>query len=134
MGLKMTQIVANRIRTPDGTILQSYHVHDYKTYLDKNGYTYMVDGGNEYLRRTIVDEAPYEELSVLLSDPLEDIRAAFHWGTRGKDRKEPLRWVALKDLDTNHIQAILDTQTHIADWVRNIMSVEMNFRYAINMG
>lgn len=128
----MTQIVANRIRTPDGTILQSYHVHDYKTYLDKNGYTYMVDGGNEYLRRTIVDEAPAEELSVLLSDPHEEIRAAFHWGTRGKDGKESLRWVALKDLDTDHIQAILDTQPHISDWVRNIMSVEMNYRYALN--
>jgi hypothetical protein len=132
MGLKMTQIVANRIRTPDGTILQSYHVHDYKTYLDKNGYMYMVDGGNEYLRRTIVDEAPYEELSVMITDPHEDIRAAFNWGTRGKDGKESLRWVALKDLDTNHIQAILDTQPHISDWVRNIMSVEMNYRYALN--
>ena len=128
----MTQIVANRIRTPDGTILQSYHVHDYKTYLDKNGYTYMVDGGNEYLRRTIVDEAPYEELSVFLSDPIEEIRAAFHWGTRGKDGKQPLSWVALKDLDTDHIQAILDTQTHISDWVKNIMSVELNYRYALN--
>ena len=128
----MTQIVANKIRTPDGTILQSYHVHDYKTHLDKNGYTYMVDGGTEYLRRTIVDEAPHEELSVMVTDSHEDIRAAFHWGTRGKDGKQPLSWVALKDLDTDHIQAILDTQTRISDWVKNIMSVELNYRYALN--
>lgn len=128
----MTQIVANRIRTPDGTILQSYHVHDYKTYLDKNGYTYMVDGGTEYLRRTIIDEAPHEELSVMVTDSHEDIRAAFHWGTRGKDGKQPLSWVALKDLDTDHIEAILDTQTRISDWVKNIMSVELNYRYALN--
>ena len=128
----MTQIVANKIRTPDGTILQSYHVHDYKTHLDKNGYTYMVDGGTEYLRRTIVDEAPHEELSVMVTDSHEDIRAAFHWGTRGKDGKQPLSWVALKDLDTDHIEAILDTQTRISDWVKNIMSVELNYRYALN--
>jgi len=128
----MTQIVANRIRTPDGTILQSYHVHDYKTHLDKNGYTYMVDGGTEYLRRNVVHEAQYEELTVMVTDPHEDIRAAFHWGTRGGDGKQPLRLVALKDLDIDHIQAILDTQTHISDWVRNIMSVEVNYRYALN--
>lgn len=127
------QIVANRIRTPDGTILQSYYGHDYKTYLDKNGYMYMVDGGNEYLRRTIVDQAPYEELSVTVADPHEDIRAAFHWGTRGKEGREPLRWVALKDMDTDHIQAVLDTQTHIADWVRDIMNVEINYRYGSNI-
>jgi hypothetical protein len=40
-----TRIVANRIRTPDGTILESKHRHDYVTYTDANGKQYMVDGG-----------------------------------------------------------------------------------------
>lgn len=121
------QIVANRIKTPDGTILQSFHRHDYKTYIDKNGLEYMVDGGNDYIRR-IVTEEPYQEMSVTVSHPFEEIREAFHWGTRGRDGKDPLTWKALKDLSTDHIEAILDTQTHIADWTKNLFNRELKFR------
>jgi hypothetical protein len=123
----LDQIVANRIRTPDGTILQSFHRHDYKTYVDKNGQEYMVDGGNDYIRR-IVAEEPYEELSVTLRHPYEEIREAFHWGTRGRDGKEPLSWKALRDLSTEHIEAILDTQTHLEAWVMNLFNSELKYR------
>lgn len=121
------QIVANRIRTPDGTILQSFHRHDYKTHVDKNGHEYMVDGGNDYLRRNVAIE-PYEDLSVTLRNSFEEIREAFHWGTRGRDGKEKLTWKALKDLDENHIEAILDTQHHIADWTRHLFNLELKYR------
>ncbi len=124
----MRKIVANCIRTPDGTILCSRHVHDYATYLDKNGYTYMVDGGRDYLRRNIVDEAPAEELSVYADDPHEVIRERFDWGTRGKDGKSPLTFKLLKDLDDGHIMAILDTQKQIADWTRKLFIDELSHR------
>ena len=42
------KLILSRIRTPDGTILTSYHQHDYVTHTDKNGETYMLDGGSEY--------------------------------------------------------------------------------------
>jgi hypothetical protein len=122
------QIVANCIRTPDGTILCSRHVHDYATYVDKNGYTYMVDGGRDYLRRNIVDQAPAEELSVTVNDPHELIRERFDWGTRGKDGKSPLTFKLLKDLDNDHIMAILETQTQIADWTRKLFVDELSYR------
>jgi hypothetical protein len=122
------QIVVNCIRTPDGTLLQSRHVHDYATYGDKNGYTYMVDGGRDYLRRNIVDQAPAEELSLNVDDPHEAIRERFDWGTRGKDGKSPLTFKLLKDLDNDHIMAILDTQTHIADWTRKLFIDELSYR------
>ena len=122
------RIVSNRIRTPDGTILESRHRHDYVTYVDKNGKEYMVDGGLEYLRRNIHDDAPYEELSVYDDAPHVEIREAFKWGTRGKDGKQPLKFVPLKDLTTEHIEAILDTQSHIADYVRKLFISELNFR------
>jgi len=122
------KIVANRIRTPDGTILESMHRHDYVTYIDANGKEYMVDGGLEYLRRNVHDDAPYEELSVYTDAPHTEIREAFRWGTRGKDGKQPLKYVPLKDLTTEHINAILDTQSHIADYVRKIFIDELSFR------
>jgi hypothetical protein len=122
------RIVSNRIRTPDGTILESMHRHDYVTYLDANGKEYMVDGGLDYLRRNVHDDAPYEELSVYDDALHVEIRNVFKWGTRGKDGKQPLTYVPLKDLTTEHIEAILDTQTHIASHIRQIFINELNFR------
>jgi len=122
------RIVSNRIRTPDGTILESMHRHDYRVYVDANGKEYMVDGGLDYLRRNVHDDTPYEEMSVYADAPHVEIREAFKWGTRGKDGRQPLTYVPLKDLTTEHIEAILDTQSHIADYVRKIFIDELNFR------
>ena len=122
------KLIANRIRTPDGTILESMHRHDYVTYVDKNGKEYMVDGGLEYLRRNRVADAPAEELSVYSDAPHSEIREVFCWGTRGKDGRQRLKYVPLKDLTTDHVVAILETQTHISDYIRKIFSDELDFR------
>lgn len=124
----MSILVANRIRTPDGTIVQSFHRHDYKVHVDKNGFEYMVDGGLDYLRRSVNPGDPAEEISVWTDDPFEKIREAFHWGTRGKDGKQPLVWKPLKDLDTDHIQAILETQQQVPDHMVEIFKEELNWR------
>jgi len=121
-------IVCNRIRTPDGTILESMHRHDYRTYVDANGLEYMVDGGLDYLRRNVHDDAPYEELSVYDDALYALIREVFKWGTRGKDVRQSLTYVPLKDLTTDHIVAILETQDHIQQYIRNIFLDEMIFR------
>jgi hypothetical protein len=104
------------------------HRHDYRTYVDANGLEYMVDGGLDYLRRNVHENAPAEELSVYSDDSHELIREAFKWGTRGKDGRQPLKYVPLKDLTTDHIQAILKTQDHIQQYIRNIFLDEMIFR------
>jgi len=122
------RIVSNRIRTPDGTVLESRHRHDYVTYVDANGKEYMVDGGLDYLRRNVHDDAPYEELSVYDDAPYALVREVFKWGTRGKDGKQPLTYVPLKDLTNEHIEAILDTQTHISERIRKLFIGELNFR------
>lgn len=127
-GGDVLKLLANRIKTPDGTILESVHRHDYKTYIDKNGLEYMVDGGLEYLRRNVQDSAPATEMSVYNTDPHETIREAFKWGTRGIDGKQPLTYVVLKDMTTDHIEAILETQTHITQEIRQVFINELDYR------
>ena len=122
------RIVSNRIRTPDGTILESMHRHDYRTHVDANGLEYMVDGGLDYTRRNVHDGEPYEELTVYSTDSHDVIREAFKWGTRGKGGRQPLKFVPLKDLTTEHIDAILDTQIHISERIRKLFIDELNFR------
>ncbi len=124
-------IVANMIRTPDGTILQSKHRYDYVTYVDKNGKEYMVDGGLAYLRRNVHDDAPYEEMSLYAHDDHGLVREHFHWGTRGLDGKQPIKWVALKDLETDHIEAIIETQSHIYPEVLKLFLRERQLRNGI---
>lgn len=125
-----SKILANRIMTPDGTMLQSYSVHDYKTYVDTfTGTEFMVDGGLCYLRRNEnLTFYPYIEMSVYSTDPHECIREAFCWGTRGKDGKQPLQYKPLMTLDTEHIDAILETQWHIPEYIRKVFNDELDYR------
>jgi hypothetical protein len=124
----MRKLVANIIKTPDGTVLQSFFTHDYKNYKDKNGFTYMVDGGLEYLRRTIITEAPAEELSVYTDDPFALVRRTFNWGTRGKSGNQPLTYKPLIELDTDHIEAIIETQKQVPEHLLNIFKQELQWR------
>lgn len=101
------KIILNRIKTPDGTVLTSHHRHDYKQHRDENGELYVTDGGTAYLRRSMNNE-PYEDLTVYSDDPFELIRESLYWGTYGKDGDQPLKWVLLKDMSNDHIQAIID--------------------------
>jgi hypothetical protein len=122
------QLVYNGIITPDGTVLSSYHRHDYKTYTDANGHEYMVDGGLDYLRRNVVEEAPHTDISVYDDEPHEKVRNFFHWGNRGKDGKQPLTWKPVSKMSNNHIDAILETQKQIPNWVRQIFEKELAYR------
>lgn len=122
------KLLANRIITPDGTTLQSYHVHHYNTYIDANGLEYMVDGGLEYCRRNLHHEAPYIEASVYDTDPHEVIRDAFHWGTRGKDGKQPVQFKPISSLSNMHIHNIIMTQTHVPDRIGNAFVNEELYR------
>ena len=121
------QITVNRMRTPDGTILQSKSGHDYVTHLDKNGKRYMLDGGFYYVRSSGNGDEEY--LTLTVDSPFEEIRKYFTWGTRGKDGTSPLSFVFLKDMSTEHIKAILETQGHIRNtFVEDLFLKELDFR------
>ncbi|MFZ9611165.1 MAG: hypothetical protein ACO294_10740 [Methylococcales bacterium] len=73
----------------------------------------MVDGGRDYARRNVHDDAPYEELSVYSTDGHDKIREVLKWGTYGIKGDQALSYIALKDMSTDHIQACLDTVPNI---------------------
>lgn len=121
------RLLLNRIKTPDGTILTSYYTHDYQEYKDTiTKEVLMVDGGNDYARRNI---GTYDELSVYDDGSHVTRRAALHWGTRGKDGKQPLLFKALKDLDSDHIEAILKTQHQLSEFYKNVFKEELKYRF-----
>ena len=127
-------IVCNRIRTPDGTVITSRHGHDYVRHQDANGFEYSVDGGTNYLRRAWSPGAPpAEEISVYSNNIHEEIREVFAWGTRGRDGNQPLAWITLAQMSTEHIAAILKTQNQISKQVRKIFEDEIKFRKLIQV-
>lgn len=122
------QILLNSIRTPDGTVLVSRNRHDYRTHEDKNGEQYMVDGGNDYLRRWVNIE-PYEELSVYYEEGNHDHNRSYcSWGTFGKNGDEPYRTISVVAMETDHIKAVLETQNHMNPIYRKIMEEELKYR------
>lgn len=123
----MDKILVNGMRTPDGTEIYSRHRHDYVTHEDANGETYMVDGGTEYLRRS-KNRVNAVDLSVFSDGRHVFDRNFFHWGNRGPDGNEELTWVPLVKMSTNHIKAIIETQTQIDEYVSGLMKAELKYR------
>lgn len=101
------RLILNRIQTPDGTILTSYHRHDYVTHTDKNGLEYMVDGGHDYARRNVHVTAPYIEMSVYSDAPFEEIRKVYCRGGRGKNGDQPLTWVPMCEMSDSWLEACI---------------------------
>lgn len=124
-------LIYNAYRTPDGTVMVSRSRHDYNEHVDTtNGKTYIIDGGRDYIRRT--NHGDEVSLCVYSDAPHEEIREVFEWGSRGKDGKQPLTYLVLKDMETDHIQAILATQTHIKHSTKCIFVDELAYRENLN--
>ena len=129
---KRYPIVSNRIKTPDGTILVSRHVHDYVEYTDKVTKQYFsVDGGHEYIRRGF--EGRYEEMSVYANDNFALIRYTMEWGTYGIKGDQPLQYRTLMHMSNSHIAAIIKTQLHIPLWAKKIFIKELKYRAKKNI-
>jgi hypothetical protein len=153
----MKQIVYNAIKTPDGTILESKHRHDYVTYVDKNGSTYMVDGGHSYLRRSVPTPKPlkwyekilkflniknydtniqYDDISLTMDDDFEKIRKVHKRGGRGKDGKEELKWIPLYEMSNSWLDAcvVYNTKLNMADnYATKLYLKEIEYRKENNI-
>lgn len=123
----MRHIISNKIKTPDGTVIESKHRYGFVCHIDDiTGLEYCVDGGTSCLRR--LGGLDYEELSCYSDALFEVVRSEFKWGSYGKDGNEPLHHIALKDMTTEHIKAVLVTQTHIPDWIYSLFIEELSIR------
>lgn len=124
-------ILRNAIKTPDGTVLESFHRHDYKVHTDTTtGKLYGVDGGRDYFRY-IGDMTDCTNLSIE-SDDHKTIRTHLKWGTYGKSGKNPLKFVPLSELSNNHIKAIIATQT-LSKEVLSALNDELAYRNSHNI-
>ena len=119
-------LIANALRTPDGTILESKSRHDYKEHVDSNGKTYMVDGGIDYIRRS----AHGDEIDMsLYDDQTHDVQAqVLTWGTYGINGDQPLRWIPIADMETDHIKAVLENVKNIQPVYKTVMLNELRIR------
>ena len=104
--MKERFLIANRIQTPDGTILWSRYEHDFVEYEDKNGEYYMLDGGNGEYYRTSVNNVLPKFLQVYSDAPFEEIRKYMLRGTFDKNNNRA--WIPLYKLNNAHLAGILD--------------------------
>ena len=119
-------LIANALRTPDGTVLESKSRHDYKEYVDANGKTYMIDGGLDYHRRSANGD---EENMCMYDDvPHETQVQVLTWGTYGINGDQPLQYKTIAEMDTSHIEAVLQTVKHIRPMIKTVMQNELKFR------
>ena len=109
--------------------LISFHRHDYQTCSCPN-YT-MTDGGLDYLRYGGVDTSKVESLCVYLDDPYDIVRVSYHWGTRGKSGKDPLKMKTLSELSNSHIEEIikmLENYNKDKSFHHKLMKDELKYR------
>jgi len=118
-------LLVNRWRCPDGTILQSNHIHDYVSHVCRKTKEYcFVDGGIAYTRTG----GPVDNMCVYSTDSHSHIRKHFLWGSYGKNGDEPLKRIPLMDLEDEHIEAILQTQKQLPSFIVKLFNDEIQFR------
>lgn len=118
------KLLVNRWLCADGHILQSKHRHDYVDHVGKDNQYFSVDGGTIYNRVS----GQLTSLCLYSDDKHEDIRVHFHWGTYLRDYLGEKYWIPLYKLGDSHIQAILETQLHIPQHIKQMFLNEVEYR------
>lgn len=113
-----------------GDVLVSKHRHDFVGCKCGN---LSIDGGNNYQRvicndtETILDKSVYFDTC---GNNFEEVRKVFTWKSYGKNFEfKEGKYITLDQMDTEHIEAILDTQWHIKDtYVEELFKLELQYR------
>lgn len=107
----MLKLIQNAVYIPeDDVYLVSTHVHDFRNHTFKDGLHYAVDGGTEYSRYVadLGTEARVVDFRLYDSDDYNKINDMLLWGNRGKKGDQPLVFRPIKELATDHLEAIVD--------------------------
>lgn len=113
------------------TEIISYHRHDFKKCnCEDDQHSVWVDGGLDYTRTTWGNFADYEDRTVYDDGNHKTRRNNMYWGVNyNKDGKRypQTRWTLIKDLNTEHIKAILEIPV-IDDFYREVFENELKHR------
>jgi hypothetical protein len=129
------KLILSRIQTPDGTILTSHHRHDYVQHVDKNGETYILDGGSDYQRVSINTE-PFIDFSVWSDAPYEIIRQNYYRGGRGKNGDQPVKWVAMSDMSDEWLANCIEYNNNLGmgkSFANEMYRKELDYRKENNI-
>ncbi len=118
------RLIQNAIQCADGTIINSLHRHDFQRHGDN-----FVDGGLDYIRSGGNMEKA-KQLHLYDNFSLEQCIQDMVWGTYGKDGKQPLKWVFLRECTTDHLKAILKTQKGISPRTKEVIETILRRREA----
>lgn len=100
------ELVYSALITPDGTILESLHRHDFKKYEDKNHKTYILDGGLDYVHSSCNGDEKF--IQVYADEDFEKVRLYAYRVARGADGKGgPFVRVPLAVLTDIHLESVL---------------------------
>lgn len=108
-------IIQNAVYVPKlDRYFKSTHCHDFVSFKvdEKNG---AIDGGNDYIRRIGIavnnftikrKKALVFEFSLDENNTILEVFDRLLWGHRGKDGKQSLTYLPIKDLELEHLKAI----------------------------
>ena len=123
--MKEKQLVYNSVTCLECMeTLVSYHRHDYKTCACPN--SAMADGGTAYLRYGAADMKKIKIKAFYTDDPFELVRQHATRGGRGKDGKQPLKWVPLCEMNDEWLESVLDYGGE--DWHIDLIRKEIAYR------
>lgn len=120
------KLLLNRWMTKDGTVLFSRHRHDFVQHFDIVDQAIVyVDGGLDYARTggDLLNMCCYDN-----EQDHEEVRNNYMWTSFGANGDEPAKRQAIMHLTSQHIEAILATQVHLPEQVKNMFKRELNFR------
>ena len=126
-------LIRNRWKTPDGTVLISRHTHDFVSHKDANGEEYFIDGGNDYIRKS-VNKEEMENMCVYSDDQFSLIRTVLCRVTFDENNKRI--WIPLCNMSNPHLENCITFYLFDENGCKNkymiYYLVELLFRWCLN--